>query len=238
MNPLRRRIHTAMQTRGGGAAAWTPASIPGLKLWLDASQITGLNDGDAVATWSDVSGNGRDFTQATASYRPTYKTNIRGSLPVVRFDGVDDYLAGSWAGTTVKTVVVVLEITGATPPFSAVNQLTAGGVYIVLQRGSSNTELYTRDSGIGPGPTLSGIAPGFMVASFRFDTSNMWLRANGASAGPSSSVFSTTASSGVLAWNFPSATQYVSGDYAHVLYYDTVLSDADVGRLESYFASH
>jgi hypothetical protein len=238
MNPFRRRIQTAMQS-GGGAAAFSPTDIAGLKLWLDASQITGLNDGDAVSTWSDLSGNGRNFTQATASYRPTYKTNIRGSLPVVRFDGVDDYLAGSWAGTTVKTVVVVLEITGATPPFSAVNQLThSGGGYINLQRGSSNTELFTRDTVIGSGPTLSGIASGFMVASFRFDTSNMWLRANGASAGPSGSVFSTTISSGVLAWNFPSATQYVSGDYAHVLYYDTVLSDADVGRLESYFASH
>lgn len=91
MNPFRRRIHTAMQTRGG-AAAWTPASIAGLKLWLDASQITGLNDGDAVATWSDLSGNGNSVAQGTASKRPTYQTAEINGLPVVRTDGVDDLI--------------------------------------------------------------------------------------------------------------------------------------------------
>lgn len=88
MNPLRRRIQTAMQS-GGGAAAWNPASIAGLQLWLDANQITGLNDGDPVATWSDLSGNSRDNTQATVSKRPIWKTTY------VQFDGVDDFMTGA-----------------------------------------------------------------------------------------------------------------------------------------------
>lgn len=94
MNPLRRRIQTAMQS-GGGAAAFSPASIAGLKLWLDASQIVGLNDGDAVATWSDSSGLTNDVTQSTGSKKPTYKTAILNSLPVVRFDGSDDFMETS-----------------------------------------------------------------------------------------------------------------------------------------------
>jgi len=79
----------------GGVAAFSPASIAGLKLWLDASQITGLNDGDAVATWSDLSGQSNSLTQGTASQKPTYKTNILNGKPVVRFDGVDDRLASA-----------------------------------------------------------------------------------------------------------------------------------------------
>jgi hypothetical protein len=114
MNQLRRRIQTAMQTRGG-AAAWTPASIAGLKVWLDASQITGLNDGDAVATWSDLSGLANDVTQATASQKPTYKTAILNGRAVVRFDGVDDFMEtavnfgtnNSLAGDIVASVFVV-----------------------------------------------------------------------------------------------------------------------------------
>src|SRR5574343_1369214 len=78
--------------RGGGAAPFSPSDVPGLFQWLVAADITGLNDGDAVATWEDSSGNNRDASQATGANRPTYKTNIVNSLPVVRFDGSDDYL--------------------------------------------------------------------------------------------------------------------------------------------------
>lgn len=88
MNPFRRRIQTAMQS-GGGAAAFSPLDIPGLQLWLDASQIVGLNDGDPVATWSDLSGVGNDLTQSTASKRPTYSNT---TSPCVIFDGVDDWM--------------------------------------------------------------------------------------------------------------------------------------------------
>ena len=89
---------------GGGKVAFTPASLPGLALWLDATAITGLVDADPVGTWSDQSGNGRDATQATAAKKPTYKTNIQNGKPVVRFDSIDDGLsvtmslaAGSWS---------------------------------------------------------------------------------------------------------------------------------------------
>ena len=76
----------------GGGSAFSPASIAGLQLWLDASQIVGLNDGDAVATWSDLSGNGNSVAQGTASKQPTYQTAEINGLPVVRTDGVDDLI--------------------------------------------------------------------------------------------------------------------------------------------------
>lgn len=63
--------------------------------WFKASAITGLSDGDAVATWEDDSGNNYDLTQATAGNRPIYKTNVFGTGPAVRFDGVNDFLATS-----------------------------------------------------------------------------------------------------------------------------------------------
>lgn len=91
----------AVLARSQGAA-FSPLSLSPA-LWLDASQLTGLSDGAAIATWTDASGNGRNATQASATKRPLYKTGIIGGKPVVRFDS-DDFLSlsvslasGSWS---------------------------------------------------------------------------------------------------------------------------------------------
>jgi concanavalin A-like lectin/glucanase superfamily protein len=74
-----------------GAAAFSPDDLAGLEGWWKADSLV-LADGDPVATWIDSSGNGRDVTQGTAASKPTYQTGELNGLPVVRYDGVDDYL--------------------------------------------------------------------------------------------------------------------------------------------------
>jgi len=91
MNSLRRRIQTAMQ--GGGKKAFLPPPVAGVQFWYDATQIVGLNDGDAVATWNDLSVNGRNLTQGTAASQPTYQTNEQNGKPGVLGDGVDDSMS-------------------------------------------------------------------------------------------------------------------------------------------------
>lgn len=78
-----------------GVGQFTPLQLPGLKLWLDASQIAGLVDGDPVATWPDLSGLGNHATQATGSKKPLLKqVTVNGrTFWVVRLDGVDDALS-------------------------------------------------------------------------------------------------------------------------------------------------
>lgn len=137
---------------------WTPASIAGLQLWLDASQIVGLNDGDAVATWSDLSGNGNHATQATVSKRPTYQTNEQNGLPVVLGDGVDDFLecASTVFPTTDFTIYAVLNnVSGTGANYRAFGSADVGGVngfclisftasaqdYLVLRNGSAGTDI-------------------------------------------------------------------------------------------------
>jgi hypothetical protein len=55
----------------------------GVTLWLDASQLTGLTDGDPVATWTDMSG--WDNNAAKSGGSPTYKTGVLNGKPVVQF---------------------------------------------------------------------------------------------------------------------------------------------------------
>ena len=63
-----------------------------LIFWLDAAQIVGLANNAEVASWNDISGMGRNATQATQSRRPRYMTNVVGGKPAVRFDGSSMFL--------------------------------------------------------------------------------------------------------------------------------------------------
>jgi hypothetical protein len=89
-----------------------PGPPPGL--WLDASQLTGLVDGNSITTWVDVSGNGRDFTQATAASKPTFKTTVKNGKPCGRFDGGDLMNCATMFSAQTWTFFVVLS-------FSAIN---------------------------------------------------------------------------------------------------------------------
>jgi len=86
-------------------------------LWLDASDAATLLDAggdpasadEAIATWSDKSGNGRKATKGTAGSRPLRKTAIQNGKAVLRFDGGDDWLATSaFGGTETWTRFVVV----------------------------------------------------------------------------------------------------------------------------------
>jgi len=106
---------------GAKPPSFSPSDLANLFLWLDADAITGLNDNDAVVTWEDQSVNGRDFTQGTAGFRPTYQTGELNGLPVVRFDGTDNFLAS--AALTIAqpmTVYSVVKRTGNTGAFNVV----------------------------------------------------------------------------------------------------------------------
>lgn len=57
-------------------------------LWLDARRLAGAS-GDAVTTWLDRSGNGRNASQANAAKKPTAQHAVSGPGDVARFDGGD-----------------------------------------------------------------------------------------------------------------------------------------------------
>lgn len=81
-----------------------PAEPPAtdLRLWLDAAQIVGLNEGDPLSLWEDESGEGNDFT-ATLTGRPTYRESAINSLPAIEFDGIDDFISNLGLDTSLWT---------------------------------------------------------------------------------------------------------------------------------------
>jgi hypothetical protein len=90
----------------GSFNSWTPLDIPGCVLWLDATQIVGLIDGDPVGTWTDFSLNNHHAT-AEGDARPIYKTNIVNGLPVIRANGLNQMLTDH-LGTNIGTIFTVM----------------------------------------------------------------------------------------------------------------------------------
>jgi hypothetical protein len=76
MPPMNPRLLRPLASSG-----FSPKSIAGLAVWLDASvdssvlRATGTDD---VEQWNDLSGNNRNAVQTTPGNRPTYTTTLNG----------------------------------------------------------------------------------------------------------------------------------------------------------------
>lgn len=80
--------------------AWTPSDVSGLAIWLRSDlglyqEAAGTTPATAnnhpVGLWKDQSGNGRNFQTGTTT-RPLLQTGILNNHPVIRFNGIDDYM--------------------------------------------------------------------------------------------------------------------------------------------------
>ena len=107
----RRALRTFDPWKLGNVRVWLAASSPG----------TAYTDGQAVSTWSDLSGAGNHFTQGTAGAQPLFRTNRFGTQPAVVFDGTDDFLScagGSALGFTSATIFLARDAVASQSPLA------------------------------------------------------------------------------------------------------------------------
>jgi hypothetical protein len=72
--------------------AWTPSQLT-TALWLDISDSTTITTvSGGVSEWRDKSGNSRHASQSSVTLRPTITNNALNNLPLIVFDGVNDYM--------------------------------------------------------------------------------------------------------------------------------------------------
>ena len=77
-----------LQSTSSAVTVTVDAAAPpttGLKLWLKADAITGIGNGNPIATWPDSSGLGNNATQGTPAYQPTFVSADLNGEPAVRF---------------------------------------------------------------------------------------------------------------------------------------------------------
>lgn len=104
-------------------------SVTGLVLRLKADDITGLSDGDPIATWSDLSAESNDAT-AAGSARPTYRASGGpNNSAYVEFDGVANRMScGTPASLQVSnfSIYLVTSVTAGNPTFERQVTWSAG----------------------------------------------------------------------------------------------------------------
>jgi hypothetical protein len=107
LSQVEEHYETGLGQRLAPQSVLDPNEITGLARWFKADAITGKNDGDSVSQWDDSSGNAGHATQGTGANQPTYQTNELNGLPVLRFDGTNDFLGLSAISSSAQTVFVV-----------------------------------------------------------------------------------------------------------------------------------
>ena len=232
------------QTGPGGVGS-TASNI----LWLKTDVITGLNDGDAVTTWSDNSGNGYNLTQSTAAYKPTYETGEINGKPIIRFNSssTDDYLIRNpFAGfaTTQITAIVVNKNNGESNDGIMSYASTANDNNFLFYN-SASVNIY-RNGNVNTSTLMND--NNFHIGSARWNTTGGATRYHKDGTQTYSGVLSTGASitsggSLVLAQEQDAvggsfdASQAHTGDYAEVILYNTFLNDAQIIIVQNYLAA-
>lgn len=216
---------------------FNPLDIPGCHLWLDASQITGLSDGDPVSQWTDFSGNGYHATQATAAKRPTFKTGVQNGLPAIRFDGTDDWLrTASWGSKAQPNTVFIV----AKPPANGT------GTRIIIEGiVSTDRHLWAKDAANDSnsfyggawvsGATITGIANTWSIAALNFNGADFNVYINGESR-VTGNIGAHGLSGLTIGTNLATDNFFFNSDMSEIIVYDTLLSDADRAKVEAYLS--
>lgn len=234
-------------TRAGVWPPDVPKSISGLTLWFAADKLTGFNDGDAVTTWPDLSGNGYDVTQGTAGSRPLYKTNIFKGLPALLFDGSNDYLENTasdpFTAGAARTIIIFLKATANTN-WSGI-QFRRSTLYWGYTSALYGDTYMFRGDGVNASGNTTSISS---QMAYQGQPALLTLRAPGS--GGTHTIRFNGANGVVAAGSTPASesgttgfyvgrvlSTYMNGHIAELLAYDSNLSDANCLLIEKYLAA-
>lgn len=172
-----------------GSSSWTPAKLAPF-FWLDATQL-GLANGDLVSSWTDLSGNGNNFT-SSGTARPTFTSSGINGLPSLTFDGNSDGMIlssvpahSSWWFFMVGQLVSF----SATANVVSIDDYAPDGKYIMLQLNSATALGVNSNAGYLSSFVSAGIGTkrGYC---FKGSSSGATLKADDGTIGTSSSNFS------------------------------------------------
>lgn len=252
---------------------FTPKKVSGLLAWYDAANVGSVYqsaggslataDGDPVGQWQDLSGNGYHWAQASGTNKPAFRTNVKNGRPVIRFDGVNDYMSISGSASAMKALH-----TGNSSVFVVFNCSSLAAtrfLYDSTNASGSNTGSYLRvnttgafqrfvAAGAANAPVENVSASSAVVAGSWYVTAVVTMPADATAANRDriyknggtaiANNTQTQAPSGsnstadyVLGGSSPSGSFPFVGDIAELIWYSGAsgaVSDADRNQLVSY----
>ena len=178
LNVSRGRSRTPGAVDSGLLSNFSPLAVPAIQAWYDSNVgvfkdagITPAVENDPVQQHNDQSGNGNHRTQATLAKRPLYKKNIQNGRPIIRYDGVNDFLEKVWGAPIAQpnTFFIVL------------NQFVTPGCVYDGTTGCANRNQFGGGMQAGVvlgGPTLV-VPSGFILFTCIFNGGASFMYLNG-----------------------------------------------------------
>ena len=237
------------QPYGVAVPAFTPASISGLQLWLDASDASTLftdsagttaatADGDPIGCWKDKSGNNKNATQTDGTRKPLLKTSIQNGRSVCRFDSVND--AFSLVSITQQTPSYVYAVvrmnsmtggyrnllnrTATSAPYSPALYLSADGNPLVptIYWGSDNSGNLLYSAALSQAPH---------IVAFRIDLGSIGITVDSGS-----EQVRTHSQTVLTSWNTVSApsSHVLNGDICELLLYNSTINSTQNSTIMNY----
>lgn len=223
---------------GGAAAAFSPSDIAGLVGWWDFSDATTLfqlsngttavtADTDPIGYATDKSGTGTHIVQVTAGLRPTYRTNVKNSRAVARFDGADDFLAAALVQAQPFTAFIVC-------------RFVANGAPVIAMAGTSSSEcaIYYNNGGqlrtyAGTEQNIEAEDTNYRVVAITMNGASSVARLNAVNKALAGSPGANTLTN-ISIGAYQSGASPSQIDVGEALIYDGAVSGANVALVETY----
>jgi hypothetical protein len=212
-----------------------PATVAGLRGRWRASTISSPPaDGATLQTWTDTSGNANDAVQATAGFRPVYRSSgafLPNSKPVVEFTtATSQRVQATVAQNTAATrfMVVYLKSLAADQTLSSsllqMQVSTAG----ILRAAVENVAFVNNN-----GTTVLAINTWYVLTVSDNASNSDISYINGTADGSGTTTHTLTGTSLFIGGEYTGG-EYASCYIAEVLDYSTVLSSTDRATVHSY----
>ena len=213
-----------------------PMPTAGMRLWLRADMGITLDGNGGVQSWTDQTGRGNNATQTITGARPQLVANVANGQPVVRFDGVDDFLnvPTFMADTQQGELIVIVKL----PNFATRDD----GLWTLGGADGTETEIIgtrhlTEDFGRSYRTDIG--APVVPLADYGIynvsAAAGDWtVRLNGLTQVHRTDNIVNFNGNGSLG---RALGKFLQGDIAEVIAYDHTLSDTERGTVSAYLAA-
>ncbi len=215
-----------------------------LKLWLRADYGVSTGAGNVVTSWADQSGLGNHGTQSTTSNQPIAVSSAINGLPVVRFDGSNDFLSVADSPATrpvTPTIYLVAKRSGGGNSgaiFYKSDSTSFANGYGFIRQGSGDTYGFFVNSNSTNKVTATVSASSEFLAQLSYNKSSLAVLINGSPLAPfwmSQDIAHSTQP--LRIGGSGSGTQSFGGDIAEVLLFDRVLTLSEQAAVEKYLST-
>ena len=236
----------ALPTTDGGLLPehWYRSDGP---LWQDAGITPAVLDGAMVGRWEDITANADHVNQAGVAPRPTLQNgagDLLNGCPVVRFDGIEDYLMGAFTtGGALAQPFTVFAV--AALDAAAVNDDVSRKIYdsddavnrmIAGQYGGSIPNRWYVYAGAVLGPTAAASNSNWNLWTSLYNGATSQLWHNGVSLAGPGNAGAHNADGLTIGGAFDVTAQW-DGDITEIIIYDADLSTADDNQVGNYLAT-